>query len=272
MSGCSDEKTSSTQPLSSAGFKDKAAAAIVTGSDLEAEPGFGPKVNVSARNSLNTFSIRLGKSFAAYRREPARLDAMLGQIVEQAKARMVRGNSRESFGDVRTLLLPILKPKVAFRDLAAEPAATSFPGNLRVAYAVQRPESFTLVTIADVVRWKRPLGEIHRLALANLLGRTNSEEGLLCEPSGGEKLCGWGSGDGYDATRMLVPELRRQIARELGGPAVYAVPLESVFVALARKHANAIRTKVLQQFTTGTNPVSPDLFVERGGELVVLAQ
>ena len=38
--------------------------------------------------------------------------------------------------------------------------------------------------------------------------------------------------DGYDATRMVVPGLRRQIVREYGGSAVYAVPMDDVFVAL----------------------------------------
>ena len=76
----------------------------------------------------------------------------------------------------------------------------------------------------------------------------------------------------YDATRMLVPGLRRQIVKELGGPAVYAVPLESVFVALTRNYAPVIKSKVLQEFTTGKNPLSPELFEERNGELVPIQQ
>jgi hypothetical protein len=65
--------------------------------------------------------------------------------------------------------------------------------------------------------------------------------------------------------------LRRQIVKELGGPAVYAVPLESVFVALTRNYADVIKPKVLQQFTTGDNPLSPELFEERNGQLVALS-
>jgi hypothetical protein len=71
---------------------------------------------------------------------------------------------------------------------------------------------------------------------------------------------------------MLVPGLRRQIVKELGGPAVYAVPLESVFVALTRNYASVIKGKVLQEFTTGKNPLSPELFEERNGQLVALPQ
>jgi hypothetical protein len=98
----------------------------------------------------------------------------------------------------------------------------------------------------------------------NLLRQTNRDEPLRCE----EELCGWASGDGWDAARLIVPELRRQIVEKIG-PAVYAVPQESVYVALPIKLADRIKTRVEHDFVTADNPVSQDLFVERGGELVV---
>jgi uncharacterized protein YtpQ (UPF0354 family) len=104
---------------------------------------------------------------------------------------------------------------------------------------------------------------------------TNEEEKLLCEPSGGQELCGWASGDGYDATRMIVPGLRRQIVKEYGGPAAYAVPMENVFVALPLDllergdTAKLFRTRVQQDFQTSEDPLSPETFVERDGELVL---
>jgi len=50
------------------------------------------------------------------------------------------------------------------------------------------------------------------------------------------------------------------------------VPLDSVFVALTRNYAPVIKSKVLQEFTTGKNPLSPELFEERNGQLVALPQ
>jgi hypothetical protein len=124
-----------------------------------------------------------------------------------------------------------------------------------------------LVTPADLERWQQSVADIHRLALANLLRETRREEPLRCE----EQLCGWASGDGYDAARLVVPELRAAIVRKIG-PAVYAVPRESVYVALPIRLAERIKGRVEHDFVTAPNPVSRDLFVERGGELVVLAQ
>jgi uncharacterized protein YtpQ (UPF0354 family) len=265
--GCSDKSKASSELLSIADFKEKTAAAIITGTDLRAESGFSSKVNVSAPDSLNTMSLGVQKAYATYKRDPAKLDAILKGFVQDAKTRMARGNANASFSSARGLVFPILKPIASFRKLAEPPATTAFPGGLRVAYVVQRPDSFTLITPSDLTGWKQSVAEIHRLALANLLHETQREQPLRCE----EKLCGWASGDGYDAARFVVPELRAKIVRKIG-PAVYAVPRESVYVALPIKLAGRIKDKVERDFVTAPNPVSRDLFVERGGELVVLAQ
>jgi uncharacterized protein YtpQ (UPF0354 family) len=264
--GCSDKGQSQpTGPLTIAEFRDKAAAAVITGSDLDGKPGFGNKVDITSPTSLNTFSENVESPYAEYKKNPDRLDAVLRTFVADVQARMARGNDGEAFGDVRGHILPILKPKAAFRHVTDDPVTTTFPGDLRVAFAVQRADSFTLVSNKDLSRWQRSAADIEKLALANLLRETNREQPLRCEKT----LCGWASGDGYDATRFIVPELRAQIVRKIGR-AVYAVPVENVYVALPIKYASRIRAKVERDFVTGTNPVSRDLFVERDGKIVVL--
>jgi uncharacterized protein YtpQ (UPF0354 family)/predicted small lipoprotein YifL len=267
LAGCNDKKNPISGPLTIADFKDKAAAAVTIQSDLEGKPGFGAKVDVASPTSLNTFSESVQTSYAEYRKNPQNVDAVLKKFVDNVQARMSRGNQGVTFKDARAKVLPILKPKASFRRVTDDPATTTFPGDLQVAYAVQEPDSFTLVSRADLDRWHKSIGEVDELALTNLLKETNKEQPLKCE----QKLCGWASGDGYDATRFIVPELRAQIVKKIG-PAVYAVPRESVYVALPVKYASRIRDKVERDFVTGTNPVSRDLFVERDGQVVVLEQ
>jgi uncharacterized protein YtpQ (UPF0354 family) len=268
VAGCSDkDQTRSTGPLTITGFRDKAAAAVITRSDLDGKPGFGNKVDVTSPTSLNTFSENVEAPFAEYKKNPDRLDAILTKFVADVKARMARGNEGEAFENARAHILPVLKPKTAFRHVTDAPVTTNFPGDLRVAFAVQRSDSFSLVSEKDLSQWQRSVPEIEKLALGNLLHETNREQPLRCE----KKLCGWASGDGYDAARMLVPGLRRAIVRRIG-TSVYAVPREDVFVALPIKFADRIRQKVLRDFTVAENPVSPELYVERRGALVVLEQ
>jgi len=263
--------TTTQGALSQRDFKNKVAAAIITGTDLQGDPGFGLTIDVSEQNGLDTVQLVLDDAYKQYTSDPDRQDEIVDGLVQEAVRRMEEGNTKRSFSAVRDQLMPMLKRRVDVSRIENDPAVTQFD-NLDVVYAVQGDHYFTVATKDDLARWGQSVDEIDSLALSNLEKQTNKNQKLLCEPSGGQKLCGWASGDGYDASRMLVPGLRRQIVKELGGPAVYAVPLESVFVALTRNYASVIKGKVLQEFTTGKNPLSPELFEERNGRLVALPQ
>jgi uncharacterized protein YtpQ (UPF0354 family) len=250
-----------------------AVATALKQAGYEAEPGFGAKVR--AQEGLDWVDVILDSAVREYREDPDRRAEIVARVVRETEGRFQEGISSVSFEEARRFLMPVLKPRFQLRKLDEEPAATESVAGLAVVYAVQRENDFTLVSEKDAERWGRPLADLHRIALANLLRQTNREEKLLCEPSGGSELCGWASGDGYDATRMIVPQLREQIEREYDGPAVYAAPIENVFVALplrlaTRKNTERLlRTKVERDFATSKAPVSPELFVERGGKLVV---
>lgn len=269
--GTSSGATTTQGALSQRDFKNKVAAAIITGTDLQGDPGFGLTIDVSEQNGLDTVQLVLDDAYKQYTSDPDRQDEIVDGLVQEAVRRMEEGNTKRSFSAVRDQLMPMLKRRVDVSRIENDPAVTQFD-NLDVVYAVQGDHYFTVATKDDLARWGQSVDEIDSLALSNLEKKTNANQKLLCEPSGGQKLCGWASGDGYDASRMLVPGLRRQIVKELGGPAVYAVPLESVFVALTRNYAPVIKGKVLQEFTTGKNPLSPELFEERNGQLVALPQ
>ena len=263
--------TTTQGALSQRDFKNKVAAAIITGTDLQGDPGFGLTVDVSEQNGLDTVQLVLDDAYKQYTSDPDRQDEIVDGLVQEAVKRMQEGNTKRSFSEVRDQLMPMLKRSVDVSRIESDPATKRFD-DLDVIYAVQGDHYFTVATKDDLARWGQSMDAIDSLALSNLEKQTNKNQKLLCEPSGGQKLCGWASGDGYDASRMLVPGLRRQIVKELGGPAVYAVPLESVFVALTRNYAPVIKSKVLQEFTTGKNPLSPELFEERNGRLVALPQ
>ena len=255
-----------------AGFKEAVASGLKR-AGFEAEGGFGLKVFV--QDGPDWMNVLLDEPFEEYRRNEARRQELVALVVRETREHFRRGNDGLSFAEVENSLMPVLKAGFALRRIEPEPAATPAIAHLSLIFAVQTENAFTVVSAADADRWGRPPEELRRIALANLLRQTNREQKLLCEPSGGEELCGWASGDGYDATRMLVPELRNQIEKEYGEPAVYAVPMENVFVALPLRLAESenteklLRTKVERDFATSKAPVSPELFVERRGKLVV---
>ncbi len=252
----------------------EAVAAELRGEGYEVEPVSRSAARVS--EGPNWIEIDLAAPFAEYETAPEREAAVVQEVVDETRQTLSEGISGAPFTAVEDEVMPLLKAPFELRAYGFEPVRTTAPGDLAVVYAVDAGDAFTLVRPEDVERWGTTLESMHRLALDNLLRRTNDDEPLLCEPSGGRELCGWASGDGYDATRMVVPELRDQIVEEIGGPAAYAVPMENVFIALPiavleeGRTEKAFRLKVEQDFQTADDPLSRDVFVERGGELTPL--
>ncbi len=268
--GGSDEPPA-PEPVQAA-FKENVTAALKQ-VGLGVEQGFDLNLDVSM--GPNRIDLALAGPYGEYEADPERHDEIVAAVVADAEQRLEQGIADTSFADAKPDLMPLLQAPFAVRGFGFEPAATEGPGDLKVVYAVDSGDAFTIVTPEDLQRWGTSVEDAHQLALANLLRRTNEEEQLLCEPAGFRELCGWSSGDGYDATRMIVPGLRRQIVKKYGGPAVYAVPQQYVFVALPLEvldedaSETGLRAKVAKDFQTGEEPVSSELFVERNGKLVV---
>jgi uncharacterized protein YtpQ (UPF0354 family) len=271
--GCGGSEPSEPELVPSA-FKEVVLAALQQ-AGLEPQPGWDQ--NVSAFEGPNRVDLAIDDDFHEYEADPERKDEIVAGIVEEAQQRLDAGVSEVPFEEAKDDVLPLLKAKFDVRAYGFEPASTKAPGGLTVVYVRDTGDSLTVLTPEDVERWGTSLAELDELALANLEKRTNEDNPLLCEPSGAWELCGWSTSDGYDAARMIVPGLRRQIVKELdGAPAVYAVPMDNVFVALPRlaidegRSEALLRKKVERDFQTSDNPVSPELFVEKDGKLVVL--
>ncbi len=242
---------------------------------FEVEPRTDLKL--TAVQGPNRIELDLQEPFDRVKDDPGSRDEVVDEVVADAQERIETGIGELSFEDARDDLMPLLKARFQIRRFGFEAAETEQPANLATVYAVDADDGFTIVRPEDVERWGTTVEEIEGIALDNLLRQTNEDSPLLCEPSGNQELCGWASGDGYDATRMIVPELRRQIEREYNGePAVYAVPEEHIYVALplnAVRRAGIerpFRLKLQRDFQMSEDPLSPEIFVEENGELVVL--
>jgi uncharacterized protein YtpQ (UPF0354 family) len=235
-------------------------------------------LKLTAEQGPNRVELDLQEAFDRLEDDPGSRDEIVDDVVADAQERMETGIGELSLEDARPDLMPLLKARFQIRRFGFDAAETEQPANLATVYAVDSDDGFTIVTPEDVERWGTTIEEIDEVALDNLTRQTNEDEPLLCEPSGGQQLCGWASGDGYDATRMIVPELRRQIRAQYGNdePVAYAVPEEHIYVALplnVLRRAGIerpFRLKLQRDFQMSEDPLSPEVFVEENGELVVL--
>jgi uncharacterized protein YtpQ (UPF0354 family) len=274
--GCSGDDSGDDAPeaVPSAFTEIVRAELIRAGFDVEPRTD----LKLTAEQGPNRLELDLQEPFERLEDDPDARDEIVADVVADAQERMETGIGELSFDDVRDDLMPLLKARFQIRRFGFDSAQTEQPADLATVYAVDSEDGFTIVRPKDVERWGTTVEEIDEIALDNLTRQTNEEEPLLCEPSGGQSLCGWASEDGYDATRMIVPELRRQIRAEYGNnePVAYAVPEEHIYVALPlnalrrRGIERPFRQKLQRDFQMSEDPLSPEIFVEENGKLVVL--
>jgi uncharacterized protein YtpQ (UPF0354 family) len=251
----------SMPPLDEASFAAVVSAAVEREAEAEAEPAGRGKLTIT--RDLDRVTLGLADAYTRYRAHPEQRNAIVAELVDEARTGIEAGIPRAELADVRRDLMPLLKPGFELRRLSSDPPRQRFAKGLWIVFGIDRDGEFTLVQPDDLMRWDLTLAELGEIAQANLVRRT---EPLLCE----EELCGWAGGDGYDATRLTSAKLRADIEEEIGR-AAYAVPREDVFVAIPIRFAARIGNKVLEQFTMAERPVSPDVFVERAGRVVPLA-
>jgi hypothetical protein len=146
-----------------------------------------------------------------------------------------------------SILMPILRPvgssgtRMAEMDeaqLASEgmkshavPLLDDGPSDLVIGY-VLRADSFDVLINADhLLAWATTPNAVRTAAMANL-GLWSASAPWTDEASGHRRLVSSATGDGGDAARILLPEVRAHLTAELGGARVLiGIPERDLLVA-----------------------------------------
>ncbi len=138
--------------------------------------------------------------------------------------------------DRRYLDMAILMAKVSATKAKVE--VPSFPfralaGELVVTLGLDTPTATSVVAATELESWGTSFDAAYKVALANLRART---QGSLNEVRPGLYLSDWR--DGYDASRLLLPELFASL--KLRGDPVIAVPSRSLLVVAGSADPEAL--------------------------------
>lgn len=155
----------------------------------------------------------------------------------------------------------------------AQPVIDPGPADLAVAYAM-RAESFDVLVNADhLLAWGIEPAVLRETALENLL-QWSSAAPWSDELSGERRLVSSETGEGGDAARILLPEVRSYLAGELGGSArvVVGVPDRDLLVVGAvrpgdEEFAALFGEFVVEQSAGADEPIDRRTFELVDGEL-----
>ncbi len=154
----------------------------------------------------------------------------------------------QDWGAAARVLMPILRPpgssgthlgKIDVAQLAAEglrahasPLHDDGPSGLLVGY-VLRADAFDVLVNADhLLAWGTTPAAVRATAMANL-GIWSADAPWTDEVSGHRRLVSSATGEGGDAARVLLPEVRAHLASELSGGArvLIGIPERDLLVA-----------------------------------------
>jgi uncharacterized protein YtpQ (UPF0354 family) len=186
----------------------------------------------------------LGNFYMAYMRNPAQLD-----VVVETFARTLLGiqpdRGASNYAELSGRIFPILKPIEMLAEVRERKLPMlvyrEFLADLMIAYVIDEERSFAYINEDHLERWKVPVVDLHQQAIENLRRRTDDRVTYTTVGEGEQQLFIFNSGDGYDATRLLLADVLSDWARQVPGRLVIGIPNRDFLIAFSDANSEVLR-------------------------------
>ncbi|HET6250337.1 MAG TPA: DUF1444 family protein [Tepidisphaeraceae bacterium] len=151
-------------------------------------------------------------------------------MVELLRAAEGSPDRNGSYESLKERILPMILPEdagAAHADTVSEPLIEG----LRIAYAIDSDRTIAYIPRAQFEEWKMSTDDLHAQALDNLVARSETMEASAAQDDDGKiSLILFQTGDGYDASRLLLPTLHERLREHLGSPFAAAIPTRDMLL------------------------------------------
>jgi len=151
-------------------------------------------------------------------------------VVELLRAAEGTPDRTGKLEDVRERILPMVLPGTP-SESAAEGVSQVLIDGLQVAYAIDGDRTISYITRQQFESWNITLEELHEIALANLIQKSEAIEAQAAHDGAGNiNLILFQTLDGYDARRVLLPTLHQKLRQYLGSPFAAGIPNRDILL------------------------------------------
>lgn len=172
-------------------------------------------------------------------------------------------------------ILPLLKPrdylKVTKGTKAPSLVHRPYLAGLVTTYVIDMQHSMAYVNEDHLARWGTEIEELHELALANLAAKTGPDT-YKVHRSGARTLCICQTLDGYDATRILLPDLMAEWAGRVPGRLLLGIPNRDFLIGFSDRDRDIVRqitAQVRRDARERDHGLTDQIFTWQGGEVRV---
>jgi uncharacterized protein YtpQ (UPF0354 family) len=162
-------------------------------------------------------------------------------------------------------IMPRIQPETIFEHLAREQVAhVPWVNNTVIVFVIDLPNMTVSVTTEQTIRWGVTPAELEHIARDNLRDATPHLELRSLESDDGGHAMLLSLQDGYDASRLLLQDVHRALAPELGQTFYAAAPSRDMLLAFACEpngFVQRVRDRVHADYRRLPYPISNRLFL-----------
>lgn len=185
-------------------------------------------------------------------------------ITEMLRASEGTPDQQASYEELRERIMPMILSS-APRDRSGPPMVTQqLLEGLTVAYAVDSEQTIAYIPKQTFDSWTVAVDELHETAIANLVTRSQELPAQAAADDNGQiALIVIQTKDGYDASRILLPDLHDRLREHLGSPFLAGIPNRDILLCFRNEPELLARmqSQVAQDFRTLPHQVSKELFL-----------
>lgn len=185
-------------------------------------------------------------------------------MVEMLRASEGHPDHAGSFQQLKDRIMPVVTVPHPGDVHTATMVSQPFVADLLIAYAIDQERTIDYIPQSHFASWHMNVDQLHETALANLIARSEQLPAHAAQDEDGKiSLIIFQTMDGYDATRILLPNLHDRLREHLGSPFAAAIPNRDILLCLRSDDATLthFRQQVRQDYRSMPHQITDRLFL-----------
>jgi len=203
-------------------------------------------------------------------RSNAELEELVVEVFKESDPRIADADKDIPWEEARSNLMPQLMPEAFVRIAPIELVHRPFVDGVTLGFVIDAEASYHYVNVEMRDKWRVDNDTLQSVAFENLNQRSKGIE-MMAFP-GDNAFFVINTTDGFDAVRILLPQIKEVISEQIGSPFFAAVPNREFLICWSatgdQEFQEKMRQQVLSDFDEQPYPLSRSAFeVLENGEI-----